>query len=84
MTPKMQRILVSFGFILVFETIAAIGALVLLFLLVIVQFFLRVKLFGLLWTTLAHKNALHLWSTGVLRLTGIIGRFSRRQEWSGL
>lgn len=55
-----------------------------LWVVVILQFFFRVKLFGLLWTALAHKNTLHLRNTAVFRLATTVRQFSRSQEGSGL
>jgi len=53
----MQRILVSFGFVLVLETVIAVGTCVLFFHFVDVEVMLRLKLFRLFRAAFAYKAA---------------------------
>jgi len=72
MAPEMERVLVAFGFVLVFEAIRAVSAAVLFFGLVQPEVILRVEFLGLFRATLANVHAVKLRQAALTRVRGTV------------
>lgn len=73
---EVERVLVTLCFIFVLKAVAAVGAFVLLFLFVRVEFFCGVEFLRLLGTAFADEDALHFRSTVVLCVSYAVGKFA--------
>jgi len=69
MATEVEGVLVTFRFVLILESIAAISAFILLFLFMGIELFLRIELLRLLGAALAHEHPLHLGDTVLFTMT---------------